>query len=73
MFLSISVISGGDTSYFSKKKPATGNIGVGFVLYEMDEYNKVTVEHKDELRRYHNNQSAKNGDQGNKTNEGNKK
>ena len=39
----------------------------------MDEYNKVTVEHKDELRRYHNNQSAKNGDQGNKTNEGNKK
>ena len=30
LFLSISVISGGDTSYFSKEKPATGNIGVGF-------------------------------------------
>ena len=69
----ISVTSGSDASSASSAKPSTGKTGVDFSFYERGWYNQLTEDQKHKLREHCNNQSAKKGNQGNKTNKGTKK
>ena len=68
----ISVTSWNDASFSSSSKYTTGKTKVN-VLIDRDEYNHLNDDHKDKLREYFKDWSAKKENKGNKENKVNKK